>query len=404
MIDLANSMNSISTEKKPEITIGIALYRDERRVFLSVSSAITQTESVKSIIICDDGNNQSLGTLFSNLDSRVVYKQNTKQYGMWKNIVQTYNCSKTRYFCWMGDDDFISPSFTTNIVKSIEKHPDCIAWMGLPNSHTVEWGTKMSGIIIPTKSNDPYSRVLDVFLQGQYGASFFSVVDTTKISIYPIERLLCWPYFQYSFDYIWMLNIAIQGNVFQEPSLLYFYDQTNWSKASQKLPTTPNLEDRLSVPLTYIAGLLLSMNSYLKKADKSKREKYGSKHSNIISWIKIIKMFVSKYLFRSISNSELTKIKKSQMNLKELLIFCSKLADMDHGDSIEAQKFFIELLEELEEHKVLTIILNQSYKKYSSFIWKEFPDFRLKVKKMKNLFKAAIRTNLNYAVWQDGSK
>ena len=83
--------------------------------------------------------------------------------------------------------------------------------MGLPNSHTLEWGTKTGGLMLPRQSANSYSRVLDIFAQGKYGAFFYSVFDTYKVSIYPLERLLSWPYHQFSYprEYFPGLFIAL---------------------------------------------------------------------------------------------------------------------------------------------------------------------------------------------------
>ncbi len=395
-------MVSDSLHPSSKISLGIPLFRNDRRTLLSIASAISQSQFVERVIISDDGNNESIGKLFCGLDSRVLYKKNSPSLGMWSNFVQSYKLSSSRYFGWLGDDDFISPSFATNIARAIENHPACVAWMGLPNSHTTEWGTKTGGLMLPIQSINPYSRVLDIFAQGKYGAFFYSVFDTQKVSIYPLERLLSWPYYQFSYDYIWMINLAIQGNIFQDSSLLYFYDQTNWSDPSMNNPSKPKLEDRLSVPLTYIAGTLLSIRCYLSRPTIfiDEANSYVSK-PRFSSWIRIITMMVSKYLIRSLNDNEISCINSSNMTLKELLLFSAQLADEDHSNSTRAVDFWNEIISEIDQEKHLRIILSKPYKDFNSRIWINYPDAQLNLKKVRNLFQTAIKSRFSYGLWTE---
>ncbi len=389
------------------VSVTVPLYKNDKRTLLCIASAITQGSIVSEIILSDDGSNQELGELAQKLDPRVRYFQNKPSLGMYKNYVNLYKLVNNRYFLWLGDDDYISPALNKSVLNSIDNHPDCVAWHGIPNYHSTNVGTLLSGKILTQNiTKDPYKRVLDIFAQGKYGVSFYAVTDKKQVSIKPLEKLLDWPYEQYSFDYVWMVHLAIQGPLYQSPELLYFYDQSHWGGGGKEIESKTMDEkmrkfyrninttmNPLNVPLIYFCGVLISMYCYLEK----NKNNFANKKDLAKSWRKIFTMLFTKYLYARLSKSHASII--LSMTLYESLIFCSKTLDANYNSSNKAYSFVKNTLDEASKYEIVEELLHKKSLSYLSINWRYFPDGPLKFRSIKNLIKTTLTGKSNFAIW-----
>ncbi len=385
--------------KNSKITIGIPLYTYDRRTLFSVVSALSQEDEICKIILSDDGDNQSLAELASGIDKRILYVKNKSRLGMWANFVETYKLATSRYFTWLAADDFISPSFGKDCMNSIRTNPGFVAWMGLPNTHNSDRGTRISGLMMSRKSYNPYLRVLDIFTQGKYGAFYYSVVDKSKVSIYPLERLLSWPYHQVSYDYVWMMNLAIHGNIFQTPSLLYFYDQSNWTPEARSKNQYKLQSIRLSTPLIYLSGILFSFKSYLDTISISDPLNTNQiDYPFLKSWENILTMLVSKYLFRNFNDSEIREA-NSVFSFRSLLMYTASLADVDNKTSTSAQAYIESVIKDVEQNFIISSILDKPHCLFFSPIWYHLPSTYLTKYKLENLLTSLMFSSINFSLW-----
>ncbi len=380
-------MTKANCKSSLEITIAIPLYKNDNRSLLCIASAVSQDKSVNKVILSDDGENQKFGEFACQLDSRVEYIKNENNLGMWRNYVECYKRSSTRYFAWLDEDDYISPSYAQTISKAINKQPNHAAWVGLPNTHSSTRGTELNAINIQKSSSNPYSRFLDVFSFGNCGAFFYAVIDKEKVSISPLERLLEWPYWQYSYDYIWMIHVAIQGKLSQMESMIYFYDISNWNNSDEISLSNTNskqitVTERLSVPLTYLAGTLLSFQSYLKRSSNGKSDSYIYNNKALLSgWKKILTFLCSNYLIASLTKTERSLIRVHEP-LKDVILKIAEFTDNFEKRGPLAIEFWNKLIDELSEYQTLKLILETKCSNYNYPVYRILSEPHIKTRKL----------------------
>lgn len=369
------------------ITIGIPAFNGGDKFRMALASAVANKNLIEQILVVDDGNNRDILSGFN--DSRIVYYQNQSRLYMWKNFLKALRLSNTQYFSWLADDDFISPSLGSAVSLAVRHNPEAVAYMGIPTTHAPNRGSKPARcLILPSKETSSYNRILDVFGSNSYGALFYSVFDRNKISMLPLELLCEYPSKQYSYDYVWMMHIAIQGSIAYIPEQLYFYDQSNWD--DPKKDPISSLGLLLDKGLVYLLGILISFfsyNTFSRRKSESNSERYARRKT----WGKILSMTISKYILRS-ARSEFGA---SPPRTSTLALFIHSLASTidanrgldDNAVLIFAQDLIIKISSDIELSALLAIPISRLVDP----VWSSFPDYNLYKRKTSLLALGGVR-------------
>ena len=221
------------------LSIGIALFSDDRSANFAIQSAMAQSDNCNEIIISDNNAGRSSNLIDDwRKDSRVKYINCYSNIGMYKNFVRAYDNSKNRYFCWLSDDDFLHPMMTDVILLAIGKNQDenVVAWSGIPTVHSTKHCSLISGRIHPSFSSyKRIQRLRDVAYFGQWNYPFYSIIDKNKVSIETLRKFCNWPAAIDGMDWAWTYSLALRGKIHVIPEQMYFYDISNWQNESSSI-------------------------------------------------------------------------------------------------------------------------------------------------------------------------
>lgn len=214
-----------------ELSIAIPAFRSGSDSDRCISSALDQNPAIAKVVILD--NNMSLDRDIPNKEALIsngVYIRNETNLGAIKNFIACWHATPSRYFTWLGDDDFISPGFTDEIANAIKMSTsNTTCWSGIPSQYNNQSGIRRSGIFFPDiASPSPIERMKQCAHFGKWNYPFYSVVDRDRVSIEPFANLVDWPASLDGFDWAWSYYLAISGRINIIPRQLYFYNTQNW--------------------------------------------------------------------------------------------------------------------------------------------------------------------------------
>jgi glycosyltransferase involved in cell wall biosynthesis len=384
----------MSNNLQEKLTIGILTFKPDRRVYMAIASALAQSDFLVEIIISDNGHNENLGIISRNLDRRVTYTRNEPGISAIENFIKVYELASTRYFCWLADDDFISPALAQVLAHIVSDKPGFVAYCGLPNSHTLKRGTCPSRRLMTQLSSDSiYHRILDVFAHGAYNFPFYSVFDKEKLSIEPIKRLLGWPSEKQSIDYVMSINLAVSGRIYISSQFLYFYDQTNWCHDNARLPK----HNPLNISLIYILGLLFSVQSLVESGSCFNPKIRGELELSL-------RMILSKYLLRSLSKDRIKQV-NLDLPLIDIIEICSGVFDEESSQFNRLgyiHKSFTRnaLKDVLASVPDMLDILEKPGWFFMDKIWFRFPNLLLQRKVLCDTFRAVSEKKLSISSWR----
>ena len=134
------------------ITTIIPTYKRPHLLKKTIESVLNQTYPHFEIIICDNNSNDETGPMVKTMlekDSRIKYFCHTENIGPWENFAFGLKQVKTKYFCFLSDDDLFLPWFFEDSLNIFKKYPEAgLSAMGVLHffhgkffRHTLsEWG------------------------------------------------------------------------------------------------------------------------------------------------------------------------------------------------------------------------------------------------------------------------
>jgi glycosyltransferase involved in cell wall biosynthesis len=216
-----------------QISIGIPIYREEACTDFAIASAICQPYPVDEIIISDNCIGRDQGKIAQwTKDPRVIYISSGQNVGAIGNFIRCWNAAKHRYFIWLGDDDFLHPSFASSLDRHVSKaEPGIIGWAPLPSTHLSNFGTSISGCSFASVNGaSPAERIKQIHALNQWNYNFYSVIDRNAVSVNTLEYFYQnWNSDFGDFDWAWTFSLATSGKFKLLPEQLYFYCFDNWA-------------------------------------------------------------------------------------------------------------------------------------------------------------------------------
>jgi glycosyltransferase involved in cell wall biosynthesis len=111
---------------QPLVTIGIPVYKRLDCLHLALQSVAAQDYPYIELIVSDNGQN---GTRVREIIEEwypkpYVFRQNEATVPLPSHHAQLVHAASGRYFAWMPDDDTISPTYASDLVKVLDNRPD----------------------------------------------------------------------------------------------------------------------------------------------------------------------------------------------------------------------------------------------------------------------------------------
>ena len=104
----------------PLVSIGLPVRNGARTLASAVQSVLSQDYERLELVISDNASTDETEELCRELacaDKRIVYHRQVTNVGLLRNFVQTLSLAKGTFFRWMGDDDWMAPSYVSRCLE-----------------------------------------------------------------------------------------------------------------------------------------------------------------------------------------------------------------------------------------------------------------------------------------------
>ena len=114
---------------EPRVSIGLPVRNGEKRVSGTIRSVLEQDVDCLELIISDnasDDGTEEICRQFARADARVRYHRQTHDIGLVANFTAVLARAEGTYFKWIGDDDWLAPSYVSRCAGILDDAPDVI--------------------------------------------------------------------------------------------------------------------------------------------------------------------------------------------------------------------------------------------------------------------------------------
>jgi glycosyltransferase involved in cell wall biosynthesis len=119
----------VSAAPEPIVSIGLPVRNGERYVGEAVRSVLDQQYSRLELVISDnasDDGTEEICRQFAQSDARVRYYRQPQNIGLLPNFNAVLHLARGTYFKWMGDDDWLTPTYVLRCVGVLDDDPALI--------------------------------------------------------------------------------------------------------------------------------------------------------------------------------------------------------------------------------------------------------------------------------------
>jgi glycosyltransferase involved in cell wall biosynthesis len=113
----------VTVSREPLVSIGLPVRNGERHLGEAVRSVLDQEYVHLELVISDnasDDGTEEICRQFARSDSRVRYHRQPQDVGLVANFNAVLHLARGPYFKWMGDDDWLTPTYVTRCVDVLE--------------------------------------------------------------------------------------------------------------------------------------------------------------------------------------------------------------------------------------------------------------------------------------------
>jgi glycosyltransferase involved in cell wall biosynthesis len=117
------------SDGEPLVSIGLPIRNGERYLEEAVRSVLAQEYGRIELVISDnasDDGTQEICRQLARSDARVRYHRQSENIGLVPNFNAVLHLAQGSYLKWMGDDDWLTPSYVTSCVQALEEDPALI--------------------------------------------------------------------------------------------------------------------------------------------------------------------------------------------------------------------------------------------------------------------------------------
>jgi glycosyltransferase involved in cell wall biosynthesis len=116
-------------EKKPKLSVGLAVYNGDNFLERAIQSILSQTYTDFELILSDNASTdrtEEICRKYAAHDQRVRYHRNVVNIGGANNENQTFNMARGEYFRLAAHDDYCAPTLFEKCMEILEKNPDVV--------------------------------------------------------------------------------------------------------------------------------------------------------------------------------------------------------------------------------------------------------------------------------------
>lgn len=219
------------------ISIGLPAYNGEKYISAAIKSVLNQTFADFELIISDDNSRdktQEICLVFAKKDPRIKYFSQPNNIGFLDNYNFVLSKAKTKYFIWLGQDDFWNKKLLETLYQLINKRKDAVLAMcnttdvALSLKKAILLSEKYPGQSFTNKENRFES--LKKFIKSGNLTYFYALYKTENIKVIGGYQKSSRPFFKSS-DYMTIFRVLMRGPmVFTNEYLFFKRDTGNYLK------------------------------------------------------------------------------------------------------------------------------------------------------------------------------
>lgn len=103
------------------VSVGLPVYNGERSLERAIRSVLEQDHDRLELVISDNASadgTEEICRHHARLDSRVRYNRQPENIGLFRNFRRVLELSAGTYFRWMGDDDWLAPTYLSRSLRA----------------------------------------------------------------------------------------------------------------------------------------------------------------------------------------------------------------------------------------------------------------------------------------------
>lgn len=210
----------------PKISIGLPAYNGEKFIARAISSVMDQTLSNFDFIISDDNStDETANTIidFAKIDSRIKYFHQEENLGFRENYNFVLSEAKTKYFIWIGQDDYWDKTLLSKLYDLMEKGKDTVLAMCNTTNTNNNIFEKYPLQIFTNKENK--YETLKKFIQTGNLTYFYGLYLTDNLKKISGYQKSSRPFFKSS-DYMTIFRALLNGLMVFTNEYLFFKTDT----------------------------------------------------------------------------------------------------------------------------------------------------------------------------------
>lgn len=159
------------TEVQPTVTVGIPVYNGELYIQKAINSVLSQSHTNFELIISDNASTDSTEVIckeFARNDSRIKYVRHQINQGADFNFNFVLSEAKSKYFVWLGADDYWETTFLEKNTAKLESNNNIVGSIGLVKFYGIGDFYIKKNLVFKIKnkmkrgSNDEYEKYTHV--------------------------------------------------------------------------------------------------------------------------------------------------------------------------------------------------------------------------------------------------
>jgi glycosyltransferase involved in cell wall biosynthesis len=111
---------------EPLVSIGLPVFNGERTVGTAARSVLAQDHAHLELVISDNASDDGTEEICRELaaaDERVRYVRQPENIGLLRNFYAVLHEARGTYFKWIGDDDWLTPTYVRRCVEVLDDDP-----------------------------------------------------------------------------------------------------------------------------------------------------------------------------------------------------------------------------------------------------------------------------------------
>jgi len=168
---------------RPLVSIGIPTYNRASLLKRSIESALNQDHENVEVIVSDNASSdqtESICSIYSDMDSRFKYIRHSINRGPTENFSEVLKNSSGQFFMWLGDDDWIDPTYVSTCVQELANDPTMSLVSGVPQYYRL--GKKLyAGKVFSLLHPMWWYRVIVYYARVADNGMFYGVMRAAQI-------------------------------------------------------------------------------------------------------------------------------------------------------------------------------------------------------------------------------